>query len=292
MSVWVNLKSHKAKATVQSDGRMVKTYTETYLYRTNAGSIPTDADIAADVGVAPGSPYGGDANATAGDAEIEFLMTRVPWFKAEVTITWSTKNPVPNEDDTDPSTVRVLWDLRSVIQQRYIVKDRLGKLIVNTAGQPFDGGTPVDVRLGQVAAKLKVAYADFNKNTMLANNGKLNTATYLGAAAGTLQMDATASEAVEGGYHFYNVEYVFTYDPLGHQPRPANVGFYQLLFGTLAPITVGDLTGEIDGTKVTEPEPIDIDGHVVPYADRPDSCIFVPVDYFDTLNYSTGLPGL
>lgn len=306
MTVLIGLRSAKAKSTVQQDGRIVKTYTEVYLYRTDAGSRPTYADIAADIGVAPGSPYSLDANATAGDAEIEHLPTRVPHCAAEVTITWSTANAVPNADSTDPSTVRILWDLQTVIQQRYIIKDRNQKLIVNAAGQPFDGGTPADVRLGQATAKLKVLTASFDKSVVMKHSGKLNSTTYLGAAAGTLQVDISANQAVEGSYDFFNVTYVFTYDPLGHQPKPANAGFFQKssTAGVVIPITVGDLCDPqtSDATKVQEPEPLydaaaetanpaHKAGHVVPYDDRPDGCSFVSVDYYDTMNFAT-LPGM
>ena len=306
MTVTIGIKSHKAKSTIQQDGRLNRSYTITYLYQTTAGTRPTDADIIADIGVAPGSPYADDTNATAGEAEIEHLMTRPPKCKAEVTITWATNNPVPNTVSTDPSTVRTLWDLQTIIQQRYITKDKNNKLIVNAAGQPFDGGVPVDVRLGQATAKLKVLTADFDKSVVMKHSGKLNSSTYLGAAAGTLQVDISASQAVEGSYDFFNVTYVFTYDPLGHQPKPANVGFYQTssVAGVVVPITVGDLSDPqtSDPTRVQEPEPLydaaaeladptHIEGRVVPYSDRPDGCSFVTVDYYSTMDFST-LPGL
>lgn len=308
MSVTIGLKSAKAKSTIGQDGRLSKSYTHAYLYKTTAGTRPTFADIATDLGIAPGSPYADDINATAGDAEIDHLMTRPPHCAAEVTITWATNNPVPNADSTDPSTVRTLWDLQTIIQQRYITKDRNGKLIVNAAGQPFDGGVPADVRLGQATAKLKILTASFDKSVVMKHSGKINSATYLGAAAGTLQVDISASQAVEGSYDFFNVTYVFTYDPLGHQPKPANVGFFQTTStaGIVVPITVGDLSDPqtSDATKVQEPEPLydqaaeDADGthvikkgRVVPYDKRPDGCSFVTVDYFPSLAFST-LPGL
>jgi hypothetical protein len=305
VTVTTGLKEASATSTIGQDGRITKSYKHKYLYRTTAGSRPTFADIAADLGIAPGSPYADDLNATAGNAEIEHLMTRPPHCAAEVTIVWSTNNPVPAEDSTDPSTVRTLWDLQTIIQQRYITKDRNGKLIVNSAGQPFDGGVPADVRLGQATAKLKVLTASFDKSIVMKHSGKLNSSTFLGAAAGTLQVDISASQAVEGSYDFFNVTYVFTYDPLGHQPKPANVGFFWKVpfTGEITPITVADLeAGSTDPTRVQEPEPLydaaaeaadptHVEGTVVPYSDRPDGCSFVSVDYYDTMDFAT-LPGM
>ena len=291
----INLKSHRAKSVLQSDGRIVRTYTETYLYRLyGATSFPTDADIAADIGIAPGSPYSEDSNATAGDAEIEWLMSRPAFFKAEVTINWATNNPAVNEVDTDPATVHKLWAIKPTIQQRYIIKNRHDELILNTAGQPFDGGVPVDVRLGQASLKLKILDASFDYALVMSHSGKWNSATFLGGDPGTVQVDITATEAYEGAYHFWDVQYDFNYDPLGWQPKIANVGFYQL--GTLdvpVPITYGDLATPptADDTRVPEPESLDESGHVVPYANRPDDCILIEVDYFDSLDMAT-LPGV
>lgn len=304
MTVTIGLLGHRASSKVQQDGRLVKSYTNVYLYQTT-GSRPTDDTIVTDIGVSPGSPYADDANATAGEADIEHMMTRGGHCKATVTITWATNTPVPNTVSTDPSSCRTLWDIQPNIQQRYITKDKNGKLIVNSLGQPFDGGVPVDARLGQAVAKLKILDADFNKNTVMAHSGKVNSATYLGATAGKLQVDIVATEAVEGGYHFWNVQYSFLYDPLGIQPKVPNVGFYckDLTTGKKRRIRVADIdTDATDQGYVPEPEalydaaaelanPAHIQGTVVPYSDRPDGCSFISVDYFETLDFST-LPGL
>jgi hypothetical protein len=294
VTVTIGLKEASATSTIGQDGRITKSYKHKYLYRTTAGSRPTFADIAADLGIAPGSPYADDLNATAGNAEIEHLLTRPPHCAAEVTITWATNNPVPAEDSTDPSTVRQLWDLRPIIQQRYVLEDRNGDPILNSARTPFDGGIPVDVRLGQAVLKLKILDADFDKTTVLALSGRVNSVTFLGGDPGTVQLDVSAQEAYEGAYHFWNVEYQFSYDPLGWQPKPLDAGFYQLgALGVPVPITLGDLATPTtsDSTKVPEPEPLDGSGNVVPYADRPGSCAFVPVDYFEEFDFNS-LPGL
>lgn len=293
MTVRINLKSHSAKSSLGQDGRINKTYTNTYLYRTSSGT-PTDADITADIGIAPGSPYADDATATAGEANIEWLMSRAPFFRAEVTITWATNNPVPNTDSTDPATVRPLWDLQTTVQQRHITKDRLGEIIRHTNGFPPDGGIPVDVPIGQATVTVNVLDADFDYGAVQKHAGKRNKYTYLGAAPGTLQVYLKAKEKVEGAAHFWAVDYTFAYDPAGWQPKFASAGFYQL--GALdvpVPITFGDLATPptSDSTKVPEPEPLDSSGHVVPYADRPGLCAFQTVNAFDELDFTT-LPGL
>jgi hypothetical protein len=75
-----------------------------------------------------------------------------------------------------------------------------------------------------------------------------------------------------------------TYDPLGWQPSPLNAGMYKLLNGARIRITE-------NGAPSSEPTPLDSAGAVVPVANRPDSCIFVDVDYYDTMDFSLlGLP--
>lgn len=294
MSVDIGLKSASAKSTIGQDGRISKSYKHVYLYKTTAGTRPTFADISADLGIAPGSPYADDTNATAGDAEIEHLMTRPPHCAAEVTVTWATNNPVPNADDTDPSTVRTLWSIQTMVRQEYITEDKNGDLILNSAGTPYDGGIPVDSRIGQATAKLKIPDASFDKTIVMAHSGKVNSATFLGAAPGTLQLDVQADEEYQGAFHWWNVTYTFVYFPLGAQPRVADAGFMQLgTAGFPIPITIGDLATPptSDATKVPEPEPLDGSGAVVPYADRPGSCHINTIVYYDTLAFAT-LPGL
>ncbi len=291
MTVWIGLTSQKAKSTIDSDGRLVRTYAHDYLYQTDAGSRPTAADIAADLGIAPGSPYGDDANATAGGIEISSRMTRIPHLAYDIHVDWATNFTLPQTVDTDPTTMRTIWTIDPTIQSTYKFKDRLGKLILNTAGQPFDGGVPVDVRYGTVTATRNITASGYNKSTVLANSGKWNSVSYLGAAIETLQVDIKSSEKYEGGYHFWQEVYTFTYKPEGIQPRPANVGFYQrtgIGSNDLLHITERDFDGTSPtDNKVQEPEPLDADGILVPISARPASCIFVVVNAYDSMDFTT-----
>ena len=283
-----------AKGHVESDGRVTRTYGRTYLYKADATDWLTETNIFSDIGIYPGSPYQHDPFATALEGEITHGvgMTKPPHFACHVKFQWSTHAPLPAANNTDPVSMRTIWTLRPTIQSRYIVKDRFNKMIVNTAGQPFDGGIPVDVRLGTAIARKNRPGAGYDMNAVLAHSGKLNSTPFLGAAAKTVQVDIEAEEKYEGGYHFWAETYTFAYDPLGWQPKPMNAGFYErslVSANKLRRIVDGDLSDDADDptAKVQEPEPLDDTGHIVPIAGRPDACIFVTVDYYETLNFNT-----
>ncbi|MBS3928118.1 MAG: hypothetical protein KGZ65_06750 [Sphingomonadales bacterium] len=275
---------------IEQSGRIVSKYKRTYLYKTDAASPPTDAQITTDVGIAPGSPHPDDANATCQSVEISHGVgpTKCPHFARHVVVEWATNAPVPNTVSTDPTTMRTRWSLAPTIQQRYIVRDRNGAMIVNAAGQPFDGGIPVAVRLGTAVARRNVTAAGYNQNTVLANSGKLNSTTFLGGAAGTIQVDISAEEKYDGGYHYWEEVYTFAYDPLGWQPKPMNAGFFQKGTYGLTRIINSDLDDTNDPlAPVQEPEPLLPDGTLVPVDDRPGLCNFITVDAYGSMDFST-----
>lgn len=279
------------RSMVEADGRVVSEYKRTYLYRTNAATPPTEAAIISDLGIVPGSPYVNDSNATCKGVEISHGVgpTKCPHFARHIAVEWSTTAPLPNNVSTDPTTMRTTWSLSATIQSRYIWRDRNGVLILNAAGQPFDGGIPMAVRLGTAVAKRNITAAGYNKNNVMANSGKLNSATYLGAAPGTLQVDIQAEEKYEGGYHFWAETYQFCYDPEGWQPKVMNAGFfYRDAYDVLTRITNGDLGDTADPTAaVQEPEPLTDTGGLLPISDRPDLCNFITVDAFDSMAFSS-----
>lgn len=299
MTWWVGLVEYEGESEVQQNtGRCVSRYTRKYLVRTDEAVLQFEAAVAAAVGINRGSPLDVDNNAICYRAKIGPgpARTRPPFMAWYATYEFSTDATLPEEVDDDPTTTRTIWTISPQIQSRYVWKDRNGKLIVNAAGSPYDGGIPVDVRLGSVTAKRTKDATAYDKNAVLANSGKLNSETYLGGAPGTVQVDISAQERYEGAYHFWDETYTFAYDPAGWQPKPVNAGFFQRLTGdsedpdynTLIRIInsdVGDTNAPDD--PVQEPEPLDADGVVVHPNDRPDDCTFIEVDYYDSFDFST-----
>jgi hypothetical protein len=279
-----NLESEEATSTVESDGKVVNEYVQAYLYKTTAMTRPTPADIVTDLGILPGSPFYEDTHATCYKSHISgaTAKTRPPYLAYLITLNWATNAPLPISTSTDPTTRRTIWSVRPVIQQRFVIRDNTDNLIVNTAGQPFDGGIPVDVRLGTVIATRNVTAVGYNKATVLAYSGQLNSVVYLGGAIGTVQVDIESNEKFEGAYHYWEEVYTFTYDPRGHQPKPASSGFYQrsaIGSNNLVRIRQG-------GEDVMEPEPLDANGILAPISGRPGNCAFVTVPYFQSMDFN------
>lgn len=301
MTWYVGLVDFSCRAEVQQDGRCVRRYMRKYLVRTDAATFQEEPAVFTAVGIVRGSVLSADTNATCMSGEVTPgpVMTRAPHLAYFATYEFATNASVPADDDDDPTTTRTIWSISPQIQTRYIIKDRDGKLIVNGAGQPFDGGIPVDVRLGSVTAKRNKTAVGYDRDAVLANSGKLNSATFLGGAAGSVQVDISAVEKYEGAYHFWEETYTFSYDPLGWQPKPANVGFFQrhsVDSDCLKRILSGDLVSDTcSGTDadenphvpVQEPEPLDEDGILVPIDERPDGCTFIEVDYYDTMDFNS-----
>lgn len=293
MTSSLGLMDFKGTSAVQDDGRLVNEYTHTYLFRTDSATLLTPAQVVSAIGIAVGSPYTGDIKALCWKAEVGIgpVMTRPPYMAYLATYHWSTaKTAAEDPTSTDPLDRRVVWSLRPNIQGRYIIRDRNQELIVNTAGQPFASGVPVDQRFGTAIARKNVDAAGFDKASVMADSGKVNSVPFLGGAEGTVQVDIEAEERYEGAYHFWAVTYTFSYDPDGWQPKAASAGFFQRTAvgaATLKRIVnsdIGDPNNPDD--PVQEPEPLDADGVLVDIDDRPDDCAFVEVDWFDEMDFN------
>lgn len=288
------------RSKIEPDGRIVSEYRRTYLYRTDAATPPTESQIVSDIGIVPGSPYINDANATCKSVEISHGIgpTKCPHFARYVQVEWSTNAPYPNTVSTNPTTMRTIWSVRPSMNERYIVQDRNGDMILNAAGQPFDGGVPTFAIIGTAVARKNFADGAFDVASMLGYSGYLNSTPFLGAAAKTVQVLIEGEEKYEGGYHFWALTFSFNYDPKGWQPKPMNAGFFRRIepdSECLIRITNADLADACTDrssiaspeAQVQEPEPLTITGDIVPIASRPLGCNFIEVDYWNTVNFNS-----
>lgn len=287
----LGLISEDSSTVIESDARIVTEYDRTIQLITDSPFRPTELQIKIAIGISIGSPYPNDWAATCESITIGPgpERTRPPNLCYHVKYHWSTKAVFPNTFDTDPTLTRTRWSLKPSIQTRYVVKDRNENMILNSAGSPFDGGIPVDVRLGTAVAKKYTYAAGYNQNTALANSGKLNSNVFLGGDPKTVQVDIEATEHFEGAYRFWEETYTFAYDPLGWQPKPMNAGFFQKTGGKVSRIRNQDVdpTTDVDPDGlVQEPEPLLTTGAIVPLASRPASCNFIEVDAYPQMDFA------
>lgn len=270
-------------ADVSPVGKVIRTHSRTYLAKYDGTTFQSSYAAAVALGFSAGDAHPDDPYALVRKIHPVRKKTRIPqaW---DITVEWSTET-TEEQLSANPIDRRVIRSESTSDQTRYITKDRNGKMIQDTAGSPFDGGIPVNVKLGSMVFTRNEThdsqYYVGKANTL---SGYLNSTAFAGAAAGTLMLNVTAQETFEGDYHYWVVTYTMTYDPLGWQPNPLNAGMYKLSNGARIRITE-------NGAPSSEPTPLDAAGAVVPVANRPDSCIFVDVDYYDTMDFSLlGLP--
>lgn len=268
----------KLKLGVSSDGRPSKTYTLGYLFSSDSATELSVVDVAAILQLQPGSPFSEDPNATLGDIEIDRLPTVEPHCFWNVDIVYATNAKVPENDSQEPTQQRVKRSARYSETTEYIIKDRHGTLIVNTAGDPFSDGIP--------ARKWPRTFTyEWNRATpTIGFHGTINKNTFNGCEPGTLVCLIDHTEEFEGGYSpYWRETIVMIHDPNGWQPRPLNAGFK-----SKRRVTLGGGIGTIDYyedildshlQKVDVPSPLDANGAAIPLSQRPDACIYIDVDH-------------
>lgn len=294
MTWWIGLVDASGESEVQADGRCVSRYTRKYLVRTDSATYVDEPAVATAVGINRGSALAADPNAICHRAVITQgpVMTRPPYQARYATYSFSTDATLPDTVDDDPTTRRVLTSISPTIQSTYVTDyidpaDGIRKVILDAAGQPFDGGIPIDVRMGTVTKTRNKDAAGYDQDAVLANSGKLNSVTYLGGEPGTVQVDISSVETYEGAWHFWKETYTFNYRPTGWQPRPLQAGFYHLVLGEPRRILNSDITTGADDNECPEPQPLYSTGLIVPKSDRPGGCVFKDdIVYFDSMDFA------
>jgi len=105
----------------------------------------------------------------------------------QVTVDYSTKLPIDPDEAAEsplarPPKVRIGTNKFS----RIITEDVNGDAIVNSAGQPFEGGYEVSDSRATLSISWNVSAASFNYITLTDLQNKINSDTYLGYSAGKL----------------------------------------------------------------------------------------------------------
>lgn len=286
-----NLIVDEAGVTLNSDGRLVKTFHRRHRSKSTE-EINIDAVHAA-IGVLPGAPHPTWPYATCRSIKSTREMTREPHCAWITDYEYSTEAAAPSDESTsstDPTARNVKRRTGTMQQQRFIIRDRLGVMITDAAGSPFDGGVPVTDYLGTLVFERDEVHSSTSMSQAVVLSGKINSDTYMGCSPGTLMMEVNGDEKREGSYHFWSFTYSMVYDKDGWQPRPANAGLYERHAGGVRRIT-------FDGKPAQEPQPLfpstssGRPGEMIPNTLRPAACNFIEVDHYNTLAFSSlGLP--
>lgn len=284
MAITFELQSDVSNHTVNDVGKIVRNHTRTLLAKSDSAVFVSSYDVAVATGLVPGDVHPSDEYATIRKINPVRRKTIPPNQAWDVTVEWSTETTEVDIEE-NPVNRRVKRSESTTDQQRYIIRDKNGKLILTSAKRPFDGGVPTTVKLGTITFERNEQHgAGYYVGKAITLSGKLNSLPFMGADAETLMLNVDAKETWEGIWHYWAVTYSFVHEPLGWQPRPINADFYELISGEHVRIRE-------NGNDATEPVPLDSSGRVIPIASRPDACIFVEVEWFDTFDFnSLGLP--
>ena len=272
--------------TVSSDGKVVSTYTHKYLCENNGGGYLTLDQVVQRTGFKANQPYAD--NIAAGIRKV--IPTRLfhhdPQYAWTVDVEWSTDVPQAAEDPSDRPVLRRVYASET---QRYIFRDSSNNIILNSAGDPPDGGIPVNHHMPAINWKRNEDDSGFSTQRFQTLHGKLNSTSFACCSPGTLILVAEADETYEGKYHFWACNYTMVYNDQGWQPQFVNAGLQELkvVSGTTIKVPI------LDDQKqpVQNPEPLYGPGanvgKKVPISARPGSCNWITVTYSGTMDFSS-----
>ena len=281
MGFYAKLVADDTDPVLNSDVRIVRTHRLQYLV-TNDFPL-SNMEVLQTMGVAIGNTHPDDGLATLRSCPCKRRFTKQDTKPSwDVTLTYSTDAP---ENVDDPTQMRAKRAWGSIEEQRYIIKDRNGKLILNKAGDPPAGGIPITVRLPCLTFERNEA--DFSSSTAKTWSGSLNQSAFAGCDPKTLQLRVTGEEVYEAKSHYWRVKYEMVQDEDGWQPKFLNAGTRELIGGQLVPIE--DLMN--GGQPITDAVPLDNSGRVIDPTTLPDAAIFLTAVHFQEREFQQlGLP--
>ena len=179
-----------------------------------------------------------------------------------VTLGYSSEFPKPEEiEDDNPLNAPVKRSSNFHEVQAPLRVDLNGVQVRLTNKLAID--PPLMVRRSVRVYRFVKNYPTWNIATEDQYHDHVNSATWMGKAAGTVYCQISSEQMNRKGYDYFTVTYEFQYDPRGWQPQIYNYSTQQFnILGTdLIPILNEKLV------PVKEPWPLDADGRKIPGAD-------------------------
>ena len=277
----------KSDYTITSDGKIVKVYDR--VYNCSSNTLLTLDQVYLNLGILLGSPYPDYAYATCRKASPTRLFHKAPFYDWRVDCQWSTDTTVAAENPTDRPVKR---KVQSNETQRYIFRDSDGQIILNAAGDPPDGGIPVNHHMPTVSWQRNEAADTFDIGYFNLLSGKLNSVTFGGWSPETLLLIASAEETWEGKYHFWACNYLMIGNDQGWQPQFLNAGLFQLIGpGSTMAGKLKVRIYESDHTPAEDPRclygPGSNIGRQIPLASLPGAGNFIKVKYSGLMDFSS-----
>ena len=207
-----------------SDGKVTRTHTLTFRVETD-----TIADDSQSVLLSPSVVHMLDVHANDLAARATSVTASQRGENGRlwtVTANYTTDAPT-TQDDEDPLNQprKVSWSSGSV--SVVAERDRDGKVIVNSAGDPFD--PPIEIERPHAILVVSRNEASFSGTTIIQYKQKVNSAPFsIGGVGEIICSDINATTDEQNGIEFWNVTYKFEYAPEGWQPEILEQGLRQI----------------------------------------------------------------
>lgn len=275
-------KGVKAKVSVSADGNITRTGTITERVTVDAAIDP--AEVIDLLGFQAGEPHPYDGRMTLREVDATEEGTRDPWNYLVVRnySNEAQSKESPSEDPLD-DPIDVEWD--TIDATRYVEKDLDGEAILTTSKGPIDGGVELSYRKVQVTyVRSEVGFSGARARLWV---NSTNTNTFSGAEPGKLLIARiSAKQTWKNGFKYDRVTYVIIEDEFGWKPEYLNADLYQLDDDGKR-IRIRDAEHQ----DVTEVQPLDNDGKVIPEASLPGAEVYLQPRLIKELDFSVlGLP--
>lgn len=277
------------------------TYTEVYRVISDSATELSSAIRVADDGSTAipslGDAYSGNSSAFCSEiSPTQQEDSRLHWLVAVTYSTPQSQDDAGGGGGSDPTTFddRISWGSRVI--QVPVEVDRAGLPIVNAAGDKFDPPPVKDKYLLEVSISTNQStYTGIESKNYV---GKINDASvaFTGwtAAAGTLLCaDIQAQNKYKNNYEYYEVTYVFVYDPDTWVLTLLNAGFNEKTKDRNGNITLKHIERENEkGELVRVPNPVPLygsgdaePGKAVPVSElgKPGGSVYINYIDFDVL---------
>lgn len=204
-----------------------------------------------------------------------------------VTITYS------NDYKSQPQDERpeVSWEDEEFTT--VLMEDRNGNPVINAAGDRYE--EPIEVSESRPVLRVVRNESFFDQLQAYKYNRSTNSDTFYGAVPGTMRVKVTGRQMWRDDQEYWQVTYVFRYDPTGWQPQVLEQGLHQIV-SSPDPIGGGTIDVKVrcttkgkdahDSEPVNYSVPIDADGKQIDPDSLPGAAVYTEWEHLEPLPYN------
>jgi hypothetical protein len=283
------LYGRKLKMTVNSNGKVIRSYVETFRATCSyqAEQLDVGQQFFNKMGIGSFTRRPTDAVCLCRSIDIQEETNRNPWTYL-LTVEWNNDTPGPDQKDRendDPFSDDVIIESDDELVTFPLFKDRDGTMIANAVGDLI-GGVEGERSIEIVRFTRNEPRRDFARDRLYRH--AVNSVAYSGADPGTLKCRSIKNRMeYRNQVQYFAYTYEFAYKSDGWQPTLLNAGLYK--FGG-----AGERTPCVDqyNEPVSEPVPLDAMGHQVAAAALPTGATFKTFNTVNSIDlWGLGLPG-